>query len=90
MVANLSLNSIKWNLCEVYLAIEPHSIPIVRRTDGDGGDGAEVIGIESYADAVVYGEDTDLVSLSPILDHSDVRRGLSRHHVHPFLRRHRK
>ena len=40
-----------------YLAIEPHTVAIKGRADGDGGGGAEVFGIKSDADAIVNGKD---------------------------------
>jgi len=69
-------------------AVEPHAVVGERRADGDGGGGAEVVGVESDADAVVDREDETLVSLAPVLDHGDVGGGLGRHHKHPFLRGH--
>lgn len=59
---------------------------IKRGADGDGGGGAEVIGIERDADAVVDGQDELFVSLSPVLDDGDVGGRARGHHQHPVLR----
>lgn len=46
--------------------------------DGDGGGGAEVVGVESNANAVVDGKNQFFISLPPVLNHRYVGRRLSR------------
>lgn len=67
------------------VAVEPHAVVGEGRADGDGGGGAEMVGVEGDADAVVDGQDEGLVPLAPVLDHRDVGGRLRRHHQHPFL-----
>lgn len=63
-----------------YLAIEPHSISIKGGTNSDGGESAEMVRIKRDANAVIDWENPNLISLSPVFDHGDIRRRLRRHH----------
>ena len=68
----------------VYLAVEPHAVAVKGGADGDGGGGAEVIGIKRDAYAIVDWQDQGLVPLPPVFYHRYICRRLRRHHHHPF------
>ena len=68
-----------------YLAVEPNTVVSKIRANGDGSGGAEVIRVESDANAVVDGENPVLVAFPPILNDGNVGGRLRGEREEPFI-----